>query len=421
MHILYKEGNQNQQHMSTNETNASDINLDEFLPMPGAADILTAPESTKNNLFSKAKDLDTSFLDAKKKQEDDIKDDPEKENKPQNIEDVKKVVDEIVALDPNEEESKAPGGRPKLDKSGMVETFSKLIEDGMIVPFDDEKAMEDYSVKDWKELLQANFEDRENKLKQEVPASFFDSLPNELQYAYKYIADGGQDLKGLFKALSHVEEVRSLNPSDDNDQELIARQYLRATQFGDESEIDEEINTWKDLGTLGKKASQFKPKLDKMQEEVVQYQLQQQESFNQQREEAAHQYIDNVYTTLKEGQLNGIRMDKKVQAFLFNELTQPKYQSLQGNNTNLLGHLLERYQYVEPRYDLIAEALWLLADPDGYKTQIRTIAKNEATQETVRKLKTEESRKISTSSTPDQEDEKQTRRKISRPQNIFKR
>lgn len=408
--------------MSTNESSTPDINLDEFLPMPGVDDVLTAPETSKNTVFSKTKDLDTSFLEAKQNQEADKKeDDQEKKEKPQDIEAVKKAVDEIVGLEDIPEDTKTAAGRPKLDKSGMVDTFSKLIEDGLLVPFDDDKPLDEYSVKDWKELIQANFEDRENRIKQEVPASFFDSLPDELKYAYKYIADGGQDLKGLFKALYHVEEVRQLDPSDDNDQEVIARQYLRATQFGTEAEIDEEISTWRDLGTLGKKANQFKPKLDKMQEEVLQYQLQQQEAFKQQREQAANQYIDNVYQTLKEGHLNGIRVDKKVQAFLFNELTQPKYQSLQGNNTNLLGHLLERYQYVEPRYDLIAEALWLLADPDGYKNQIRTIARSEATQETVRKLKTEESRKISTSSTPEPEDQQPARRKISRPQNIFKR
>ena len=406
--------------MSTNENTTPDINLDEFLPMPGADGILTAPESTKNTVFSKTKDLDTSFLEAKKTQEEEQVND-KKEQKPQNVEEVKKVVDEIVNLDNAEEDTKFTTGRPKLDKSGMVETFSKLIDDGLIVPFDDDKSLDEYSVKDWKELLEANFEDRENKIKQEVPASFFDSLPDELKYAYKYIADGGQDLKGLFRALSHVEEVRSLDPHDDNDQELIARQYLRATQFGSEEEIDEEINTWKDLGTLGKKASQFKPKLDKMQEQVVAYQLHQQEAAKQQQQEAAQQYVDNVYTTLKDGTINGIRLDKKTQAFLFNELTQPKYQSMQGRNTNLLGHLLERYQFIEPRYDLIAEALWLLADPDGYKNQIKTVAKTEATQETVRKLKTEESRKISTSSTPDEEDDKPSRRKIARPQNIFKR
>jgi hypothetical protein len=281
--------------------------------------------------------------------------------------------------------------------------------------------LEEYSTKDWKELLQANFEERENRVKQEVPASFFNSLPDELKAAYKYISDGGQDLKGLFKALSHVEEVRQLDPRDENDQEHIARQYLRATNFGTEDEIEEEIETWKDLGNLGKKANQFKPKLDKMQEQVINYQLQQQEQFKAQQEEAANQYIDNVYTTLKDGHLNGLRMDKKTQAFLFTELTQPKYQSLQGKGTNLLGHLLERYQFVEPRYDLVAEALWLLADPTGYKSQLMQTAKNEVTQDTVRKLKTEEARKLSSTQMTDDEPQKPAKRTIPRQQNIFKR
>jgi hypothetical protein len=403
--------------MSTNETNMSDINLDEFLPMPGVGDILTAPETTKTNVFSKDKPMDTSFLDEKEVKVE-KKEEEQEETKPIDKEVLNKVIDDIVGDDTTENNKST--GRPKVDKSGLVDTFSKLIDEGLLVPFDDDKPMEEYSIKDWKELIQANFEDRENKVKQEVPASFFDSLPHELKYAYKYIADGGQDLKGLFKALSHVEEVRQLDPDNDTDQEFIAKQYLRATQFGSEDEIDEEINSWKDLGTLGKKAKQFKPKLDKMQEEVVEYQLQQQEAFRQQQEQAAHQFMDNVYHTLKDGQLNGLKLDRKVQAFLFTELTQPKYESLQGRQTNLLGHLLEQYQFVNPRYDLIAEALWLLSDPDGYKNQIRVTGKNEATQETVRKLKTEESRKISTSVMEEQE-EQPVRRKIPRQQNIFKR
>lgn len=405
--------------MSTNETTSTpDINLDEFLPMPGAEDILTASESPKATVFSKTPALDTGFLDEKKKTDDE--EEGKTEDVKVNLQDAKQALDEIISEPGQEDETKTTTGRPRLDKSGLVETFSKLIDEGLLVPFDDEKPMEEYSMKDWKELLQANFEDRENKVREEVPASFFDSLPNELKYAYKYIADGGQDLKGLFRALSHVEEVRNLDPSDDSDQEVIARQYLRATQFGTDEEISEEINTWKDLGTLGKKASQFKPKLDKMQQQVVEYQLQQAEEMRQMQEQAAQQYVDNIYTTLKDGQLNGVKLDKKTQAFLFTELTQSKYQSMQGRNTNLLGHLLERYQFVEPRYDLIAEALWLLADPDGYKSQLKTNAKNEATQETVRKLKTEESRKISTSMR-EEEEQQPARRKLPRQQNIFKR
>lgn len=398
-----------------------DLNLDEFLPMPGSDDILTGPETSKTTVFSKPKDLDTTFLEAKEavKKEEESKEDEKGELKPAELEAAKEVLTEL--FDDEDDNTPKTAGRPKVDKSGLVDTFSKLIEEGMIVPFDDEKPLEEYSAKDWKELLQANFEDRENRVKEEVPASFFESLPNELKYAYKYIADGGQDLKGLFKALSHVEEVRQLDPYNDEDQELIARQYLRATQFGSEDEINEEIDTWKDLGTLGKKASQFKPKLDKMQQQVVEYQLQQQEDFKKQQEDATRQFMDNVYHTLKDGHLNGVKMDKKTQAFLFTELTQPKYQSLQGRNTNLLGHLLERYQFVEPRYDLVAEALWLLADPEGYKSNIKTLAKNEATQETVRKLKTEESRKLASTQMIDDEPQKPARRTIPRQQNIFKR
>jgi len=405
--------------MSSQENNAPDLNLNEFLAMPGADDMLTAPESSKTTVFSKPKDLDTTFLEAKEamKNEEEKEEGKKDELKPAELEAVKEVISDL--FDETDDTPKA-AGRPKVDKSGLVDTFSKLIDEGLIVPFDDEKPLDEYSTKDWKELLQANFEERENKVKQEVPASFFESLPDELKYAYKYISDGGQDLKGLFRALSHVEEVRQLDPSDDNDQEFIARQYLRATQFGNEDEISEEIETWKDLGTLGKKASQFKPKLDKMQQEVVAYQLQQQEQFKQQQQEAAHQFMDNVYNTLKDGHLNGVRMDKKTQAFLFTELTQPKYQSLQGRNTNLLGHLLERYQFVEPRYDLIAETLWLLADPEGFKNNVRQQAKNEVTQETVRKLKTEESKKISSTMT-EEEESKPARRTIPRQQNIFKR
>jgi hypothetical protein len=394
-----------------------DINLDEFLPMLGAEDMLTAPESAKTTVFSKPKDLDTTFLEAKEAAKED-----EKEETKIDVEAAKEALTEILDedLNPGTEETKT-AGRPRVDKSGLVDTFSKLIEEGMIVPFDDEKPLDEYSTKDWKELLQANFEDRENKVKQEVPASFFESLPDELKYAYKYISDGGQDLKGLFKALSHVEEVRQLDPNDDSDQEVIARQYLRATQFGTEDEINSQIEEWKDLGTINKKAGQFKPKLDKMQQEVVAYQLQQQEEFKQQQQDAAQQYMDNIYNTLKDGQLNGVKIDKRTQAFLFTELTQPKYQSLQGRNTNLLGHLLERYQYVEPRYDLIAEALWLLADPDGYKRNIQTVAKAEQVKDTVRKLKTEESRKISSTQMIDEEPQKPSRRTIPRQQNIFKR
>jgi hypothetical protein len=112
-------------------------------------------------------------------------------------------------------------------------------------------------------------------------------------------------------------------------------------------------------------------------------------------------------------------LDKRTQAQLYSGLVQPQYPSISGKPTNLLGHLLEKYQYVEPNYGLIAEALWLLSNPDDYRQSLMKQGKNQQVEKTVRQLKTEQSRKnISTYS---EEEETSRPRKIARPQNIFKR
>ena len=51
-------------------------------------------------------------------------------------------------------------------------------------------------------------------------------------------------MKGLFRTLSHVEEIIELDPENENHQAEIARQYLTATNFGSPEEIQEEIETW---------------------------------------------------------------------------------------------------------------------------------------------------------------------------------
>ena len=186
---------------------------------------------------------------------------------------------------------------------------------------------------------------------------------HKLQIAARYVADGGTDLKGIFKALSVVEETRDLNVKEVKDQKHIIREYLSATGYGTQEEIDEEIEVWSDLGKLEQQAMKFKPKLDKMQEKVVARKLQEQDMKKKQQEQASQNYMQNVYNTLKDGKVGDIKVDKKVQSFLYNGLVNPAYPSISGQNTNLLGHLLEKYQFVEPNYGIVTEALWLLADP----------------------------------------------------------
>jgi len=162
-----------------------------------------------------------------------------------------------------------------------------------------------------------------------------------------------------------------------------------------------------------------------MQDEIVARQLAEQEQKREQQAQQAKIYTDNVYNTLSVGELGGLKLDKKLQGMLYSGLVQPNYPSISGKPTNMLGHLLEKYQFVEPRHDLIAEALWLLADPDGYKGKVREQGSKKAVEETVRKLKTEESRKISSSAQQEKQDDGRSARPqqktLSRQANMFRR
>ena len=377
-----------------------DVNIDEIFGMPGAENVMLPSgeeEDKPKTMFSNGNKVDTSFFD--KSSKDDKKNDPD-EIKDTEIEQTINELNELIS----QEEDAGNKGRPKVDKSGLYDLASKMIEEGALVGFDDDKPLEEYTTKDFRELFEANFAERENEIRKNTPREFFNSLPEELQIAAKYVADGGQDLKGLFKTLAHVEEMRQLDPSDEYDQAEIARQYLYATGFGTPEEIESEVQDWKDLNRLEQKANQFKPKLDAMQEEIIERELADQEEKKQQQAHQARAYQENVYRTLSNGAIGGIRLDKKVQGLLFSGLVQPNYPSISGKPTNLLGHLLEKYQFVEPRHDLIAEALWLLADPNGYKGRVREQGSKQATEKVVRQLKTEQSKKITSSINEEYED-----------------
>ena len=416
-----------------------DIDLDEmFNPGVGADNVTLPEENAKPSIFSKpGKEADFSFTEetdttSSKEDEDGNEADGEikkpEAKKENNKAAGKELLDDLLNDDEAEaeeevEEKKETRGRKPI--TGISDVFDKLIKSDKIVPFDDDKDLADYTAKDWEELIEANLEERANQVRRETPKQFFESLPEELQIAARYVADGGQDLKGLFSTLAQSEEKKSLDITNETHQEIIIKDYLQATGYGNAEEIAEEIEIWKDLGKLEQQAAKFKPKLDKMQEKVIAKKLEEQQMRKQQQEQASQQYMENVYNTLKEGSIGDIKLDKKTQAMLYNGLVQPNYPSVSGRNTNLLGHLLEKYQFVEPNYDLISEALYLLSDPDGYKSQIMKKGANQSVEATVRKLKTEQANSGGSSLGVQAEEKAATRasskRKIPRSNNIFKR
>lgn len=387
------------------ETKMESIDLSEFdfLPGTGAEDVITP------TVLTNPKEVDIKI-------DENIDDDDEGEegkekNKEVNLDDV------IPSLSPDDDNEGKDSSHKVYNNADI---FKKLIEKKLIIPFEDDKPLEEYTEKDFIELMETNIEERSKDIEAKVQEEFFSSLPRELQMATKYVVDGGTDLQGLFRALLQSNQVQQLDANEPSHQEHIARAYLHATNFGTSEIIEDQIREWYENGTLEKRAKQFKPVIDKMQEEVVNKQLQEQEKFKQQQIEKRKAFIDNIANVLKVGELNGIKIDKKRQEMLFNEMTTTKYQARNGFPTNLFGKLLDDYQWGDkPRYDLIAEALWLLAEPEEYKKAIRESGKKEAAEEAVRKLKMAQESGESNSSMPEDKSERRTIKRKQR--NIFER
>lgn len=420
--------------METTVTNEV-VDLDKLFPGVDTSDVLT---SKVPNILSNDKDM--SFLDktVPAKGNDD-ETDPTPENNPAKP---KQVVNEteankiLDAIGKDDEEDDDEGGvqgntgRPKSDKNALAGYLKQKIEAGEFSAFEDwdekKQSLDEYlskqSEKTLQQLLDANWESKERELLERTPQEFFEALPEELQYAARYAMEGGTDMKSLFAALARVEQVRELDPDDEDGQVIIARNYLQATNFGTPEEIEEEITNWKESNRLEKKAKDFKPKLDQMQQQQVEYQLAQQAEFNRQQREAAQMYVANVGQALQKGDLNGIKLDRKTQAMLYEGLTNVAYPSASGKATNLLGHMLDRIQYVEPNFELLAEVTYLLADPDGYRNSIRQQGKNVAVTETVKKLKTEQIQNNGSYGIDDvEENNKPSKKKLFKPKNIFEK
>lgn len=408
------------------QVSQADVNIDELFALPGAENIMVPgaedDDEKKPNMFSST-NVDTSFLDKLKPVAPAAKAETPVAETQEDSEKNQEALEEFETLI-NQQEDPSARGRKKVDKSGLVELASKMIEEGVLFPFDDDKSLEDYTAKDFRELFEANMKEKEQQLSQDIPKQIFQSMPGEMQYLMEYISKGGTDVKGMMHQLAQVNEVMELDPSDSSDQELIVRQYLSLKGDMTQDEIEDEIATFKDMDRLEQKANQFKPKLEAVREKEVARRIAEQEKQKEQQQAIAGQFVDSVYGVLEKGELGGVKLDRKTQNMLYTGLVQPGYPSISGKPTNLLGHLLEKYQWVEPNHELIAEALWLLADPDGFKNKVKSQGTRIATEQTVRSLKTEEARRRSSAVVDRDEDPvtNKPRRTIQRSnKNMFQR
>ena len=290
-----------------------------------------------------------------------------------------------------EEENIIPASKetkPKVTastESNLNTAVSELIKEGLLFGFDGEEEIK--SVEDLKELIQANKEEWKKEALENELDEVFSALPEDLQYAVDYVKNGGRDLKALFKVLAQTQDIKGFDVG--TDQKEITRTYLEYTKFGTPEEIEEQIAEWEDMDLLDKKAEQFKPKLEKLQEKVVQEELAKQEEVKKYQKQLIKNYFDGVTEALQDKNLNGITISRDEQATIYEDLTANNYVSSRtGQPINYLGKFLEHITWDEPNYKMLAELTLFAKNPEKYREKIRASVKATEAENTVRKLKT---------------------------------
>ena len=159
-----------------------DIDIDEVFGA-GADNVTLPEEESKPNIFSNPeKEVDMSFTEKPVEREDWMdEEDLDTEGmteKKLSDEAVQKVGDDIltdlVDEEGDEEYEEEPKtetrGRKKIE--GISDVFNSLIKKDMIFSFEDDKSFDDYTPKDWEELIEANLEERANQVRRETPKQF---------------------------------------------------------------------------------------------------------------------------------------------------------------------------------------------------------------------------------------------------------
>lgn len=380
-------------------SNVREVEVDDFDVLLGtkAATVIAPTEDSKRTVLESTS-VDTSFLD---KMHEDGDEPPVIVNTPTagTKDALANVLDADLEDEEEEEEDPIPGTTNQKApqqkagrKPGLVEIADKLAKKGLINLFDDNSDLSTYSLEDFEELFESNIIAKVNEVAQAAPLEIFGRLDPKLQDVISYALNGGTDITNVLKNVARSQEITELSLDTQEDQERICREWLRETDFGTDEEIESEITAYIDRNDLEKKASQFKPKLDKKQATIMEAKLREQEDKRAMAEEVKKTYALKIFNTLNNNELNGLKLNNRIQTALYYGITDvTQYQDREGNPTNELGYLIEKYQLdKEADNTVLLEALWLLKDPAGYRQSVLAIGEQQAHGRTYRSLKTAE-------------------------------
>jgi hypothetical protein len=310
------------------------------------------------------------------------------------IGDIIKPVKKPKESTSSDEEVEEDAGPEPIAEDSPFSFLNDLYKENIIVPFEDEEAIS--SVKDLKELIKANIEEAKQKAKEEALKEEVESLPDAVKVLVEYAKNGGTDFGTIFSYLSRSEQTQEFDIDTEDGQINVIRQYYEDTGW-DADDIDTQINILKDAGgeRLRTVAARFKDKVDELNNARLEQHLEEQRKLQAQAQEMRQNYIQNLTSTLKKGTIGGLKLTREEQKDLYSGLVEERYPTHNGMTTNRLGALLNKIQFQEPNFELLAEVQLLLTNREEYHKKIRDAVTAEVTSNQVRKIKSEQGLKAS--------------------------
>lgn len=295
--------------------------------------------------------------------------------------------------DPNKSTDIDPKKQAGRKPSDLVTVVNQLIKDEELEPFEGQEEVK--TIEEARELLKANLEDREktgveNAWKEKV-ASYSPQIQAILHYAEQGAQSATQILE-LMGALKSVEDSYQFDDTTEIGQEQIIRQYYKSKGFKD-SVIEKQVTLLKDAGkdSIKEAASEFLPDLQKASQDALNNQLRQQEANKQKAEEASRVYLTTVKTALEKDKTTGTKLTREDKAKIFEAVANPKYTSINGNQTTQFVKTLEEIQFGNKQdYEHFLDIVHLTVDPKGFMEKIKKNINNdiqEQTQKTLRQSK----------------------------------
>lgn len=274
-----------------------------------------------------------------------------------------------------------PGRKP----ADIINIVNQLITDEILEPF--EEGDEIKTIDDVKDLIKLNLQKTKETAKSNWWEEEVKTYSPQIQAILHYAKQGGKDVTPLLDAISQVEEVADLDPDTEEGQIEIIRQTLRVKGI-DEEEIEDQINTARDLDKLKIKADKFLPELQSMKERHVQMLMRQEEDRKIKAAEASAQYLNIVKETLNKDSIGGMKLQREDKAKIFEALAVPKYKSLNGIQTNGFVKSLEDMQFgSKADYEHFLNIVHFSVDKESFLEKLKQSIKNELSADTERKLR----------------------------------